>query len=92
MAFSITPPITLMPTDAGSARLTGGLVSPTPLRDARRKCPLGRTLDAADDAGSNVVVISTERGSATFRPIPAFSAAPSPQDAGPEAGISTARR
>ena len=60
MAFSITPPITLMPTDAGSARLTGGLVSPHLFAMLGASARLGRTLDAADDAaGSNVVVIST---------------------------------
>ena len=60
MAFSITPPITLMPTEAGSARLTGGLVSPHLFAMLGAGARLGRTLDAADDAaGSNVVVIST---------------------------------
>jgi putative ABC transport system permease protein len=60
MAFSITPPITLMPTAAGSARLTGGLVSPHLFAMLGASARLGRTLDAADEAaGSNVVVIST---------------------------------
>jgi putative ABC transport system permease protein len=60
MAVSITPPITLMPTDAGSARLTGGLVSPHLFAMLGASARLGRTLDAADAAaGSNVVVIST---------------------------------
>ena len=60
MAFSITPPITLMPTAAGSARLTGGLVSPHLFAMLGASARLGRTLDATDDAaGSNVVVIST---------------------------------
>ena len=60
MAFSITPPITLMPTDAGSARVTGGLVSPHLFAMLGASAWLGRTLDAADAAaGSNVVVIST---------------------------------
>jgi putative ABC transport system permease protein len=59
MAFSITPPITLMPTDAGSTRLTGGLVSPHLFAMLGASARLGRTLDAADAAGSNVVVIST---------------------------------
>ena len=49
-----------MPTDAGSARLTGGLVSPNLFAMLGASARLGRTLDAADDAaGSNVVVIST---------------------------------
>jgi putative ABC transport system permease protein len=60
MAASITPPITLMPTDAGSARLTGGLVSPQLFAMLGVSARLGRTLDAADEAArSNVVVIST---------------------------------
>jgi putative ABC transport system permease protein len=60
MAFSIAPPITLMPTDAGSARLTGGLVSPRLFAMLGVGARLGRTLDGADEAaGSNVVVIST---------------------------------
>ena len=60
MACSITPPITLMPTDAGSARLTGSLVSPHLFAMLGASARLGRTLAAADDAaGSNVVVIST---------------------------------
>src|SRR5688572_19940601 len=60
MACSITPPITLMPTAAGSARLTGGLVSPHLFAMLGASARLGRTLDAADEAaGSNVVVIST---------------------------------
>src|SRR5918995_683338 len=59
MAVSITPPITLMPTDAGSARLSGGLVSPHLFAMLGASARLGRTLDAADEAaGSNVVVIS----------------------------------
>jgi putative ABC transport system permease protein len=60
MAFSISLPITLMPTGAGSARLTGGLVSPHLFAMLGVSARLGRTLDAADEAaGSNVVVISS---------------------------------
>jgi putative ABC transport system permease protein len=59
MAFSITLPITLMPTSDGSARLTGGLVSPHLFAMLGASARLGRALDAADAAGSNVVVIST---------------------------------
>ena len=56
----MTPPITLMPTEAGAARLTGGLVSPHLFAMLGAGARLGRTLDAADAAaGSNVVVIST---------------------------------
>src|SRR5262245_26966045 len=60
LAVAITPPITLMPTDAGSARLTGGLVSPHLFAMLGANARLGRTLVAADEtAASNVVVIST---------------------------------
>ena len=60
MALSITPPITLMPTSAGSARLTGALVSANTLAMLGARARLGRILDPADEAaGSNVVVIST---------------------------------
>jgi len=60
IAGSITPPITLMPTDSGSARLTGGIVSPQVFAMLGATARLGRTLNAADEAaGSNVVVIST---------------------------------
>jgi predicted permease len=60
MAFSLTPPITLMPTAAGSARLTGALVSANTFAMLGASARLGRTLDPADEApGSTVVVIST---------------------------------
>ena len=60
IALSITPPITLMPTSAGSARLTGALVSPNTLAMLGARARLGRILDPTDGAaGSNVVVIST---------------------------------
>jgi predicted permease len=60
MALSITPPITLMPTSAGSARLTGALVSANAFGMLGASARLGRTLDAADaTAGAAVVVIST---------------------------------
>ena len=60
IALSITPPITLMPTSAGSARLTGALVSANTFAMLGARARLGRTLDAADEAAeSTVVVIST---------------------------------
>ena len=60
IAVSITPPITLMPTSAGSARLTGALVSANTFAMLGARARLGRILDPADEAaGSNVVVIST---------------------------------
>jgi putative ABC transport system permease protein len=59
MAYAVTPPITLMPTAAGSARLTGALVSSNTIGMLGGRTVLGRTLDARDDAaGSGVVVLS----------------------------------
>ena len=59
MAYAVTPPITLMPTSAGSARLTGALVSSNTIGMLGGRTVLGRTLDARDDAaGSGVVVLS----------------------------------
>jgi putative ABC transport system permease protein len=59
MAYAVTPPITLMPTSEGSARLTGALVSADTCAMLGARTLLGRTLDARDDAaGSRVVVLS----------------------------------
>jgi putative ABC transport system permease protein len=59
MAYTLTPPITLMPTAAGSARLTGALVSSNTIGMLGGRTLLGRVLDARDDAaGSKVVVLS----------------------------------
>jgi putative ABC transport system permease protein len=59
MAYTVTPPITLMPTAAGSARLSGALVSSNTFAMLGGHAVLGRTLDARDEAaGSNVVVLS----------------------------------
>lgn len=59
MAYALTPPITLMPTASGSARLTGALVSSNAFAMLGGRTVLGRTLDARDDAaGSGVVVLS----------------------------------
>jgi putative ABC transport system permease protein len=59
MAYAVTPPITLMPTAAGSARLSGALVSSNTFGMLGGRPLLGRTLDARDDAaGSGVVVLS----------------------------------
>ena len=60
MVFSLTPPITLMPTPNGSARLSGTLISPNAFAVLGARARLGRTLDARDEAaGANVVVISS---------------------------------
>jgi putative ABC transport system permease protein len=60
LALTINPPITLMPTATGSARLSGTLLSANTFTMLGARARLGRTLEAGDEAaGSNVVVIST---------------------------------
>src|SRR5262245_58526068 len=60
MAYALTPPITLMPTSEGSARLTGALVSANTIGMLGGRTLLGRTIDQRDEAASShVVVIST---------------------------------
>jgi putative ABC transport system permease protein len=59
MGITITPPITLMPTASGSARLTGSLMSPNIFAMLGARAQRGRTLEPADAAAdANVVVIS----------------------------------
>jgi putative ABC transport system permease protein len=59
LAYTISPPITLMPTPEGSVRLSGALVSSNVFSMLGAHALLGRTLDARDEApGSNTVVIS----------------------------------
>jgi putative ABC transport system permease protein len=59
LAYTITPPITLMPTPEGSARLSGTLVSSNVFSILGANPLLGRALDTRDEAtGSNTVVIS----------------------------------
>ena len=59
LAFTISPPITLMSAPEGSARLSGALVSPNLFSVLGAHAQLGRTLDSRDEAsGSNTVVIS----------------------------------
>ena len=59
LAYTISPPITLMSTPEGSARLSGALVSPNLFSILGAHAQLGRTLDIRDEApGSNTVVIS----------------------------------
>jgi putative ABC transport system permease protein len=59
LAYTRSPPITLMPTPEGSARLSGALVSSNIFSILGAHALLGRTLDARDEApGSNTVVIS----------------------------------
>ena len=60
LVYTISPPITLMPTWSGSARLTGALVSSNTFAFLGATARLGRTLDQQDDAaGANTVVISS---------------------------------
>lgn len=59
LAYTIVPPITLMPTPDGTARLSGALVSSNIFSMLGARALLGRPLDARDDAaGTNTVVIS----------------------------------
>jgi predicted permease len=59
LAFTISPPNTLMPTPEGSARLSGALVSSNLFSILGAHAQLGRALDIRDEApGSNTVVIS----------------------------------
>jgi putative ABC transport system permease protein len=59
LAYTISPPLTLMTTPDGSARLSGALVSPNLFSILGAHAQLGRTLDTRDEApGSNTVVIS----------------------------------
>lgn len=59
LAYTIVPPITLMPTPEGSARLSGALASSNVFSMLGARALLGRTLDTRDGAaGSNTVVIS----------------------------------
>ena len=59
LAYTISPPITLMSTPEGSARLSGALVSPNLFSVLGAHAQLGRTLDTRDEApGANTVVIS----------------------------------
>src|SRR5262249_25585294 len=71
MAISMTPPITLMPTATGSARLTGSLISANTFAMLGARAQLGRTLGPADAAaGSNVVVISARAWQRYFQSDP----------------------
>ena len=89
MAFTITPPITLMPTPSGSARLTGSLVSANTFAMLGGRARLGRALDQADAAaGSNVVVISAGAWQRYFQGDPAILGRTiTLKTLGPEAGF-----
>src|SRR5438445_6546125 len=89
MAYALTPPITLMPTALGSARLTGALVSSNTIGMLGGRTLLGRTFDARDDtAGSNVVVISAGAWRRYFQADPGIVGRTiSLKTLGPEAGF-----
>src|SRR5436190_520186 len=89
MAYAVTPPITLMPTSAGSARLTGALVSSNTFGMLGGHALLGRTLDARDDAaGSRVVVLSAGAWRRYFQADPSIvSRSVALKTLGPEAGF-----
>jgi putative ABC transport system permease protein len=60
LALTVTPPITLMPSNEGTVRLSGALVSTNLFAMLGATAALGRTLDARDEVpGARVVVIST---------------------------------
>ena len=94
MAYTVTPPITLMPTSEGSARLTGALVSSNTVGMLGGRALLGRTLDARDDAaGSNVVVLSAGAWRRYFQADPGIVGRTiALKTLGPKPDFSTARR
>ena len=94
MAFTITPPITLMPT-VGRLRALDRrprVAEPFAMLGARAR--LGRTLDAADEAaGANVVVISTGAWQRYFQGDPdILGRTITLKTLGPKPASSTARR
>src|SRR5262245_17054651 len=89
MAYTVTPPITLMPTPAGSARLTGALLSSNTIAMLGGRALVGRAIDARDEtAGSHVVVISASAWRRYFHADPDIVGRPiSLKTLGPEAGF-----
>src|SRR5262245_25791934 len=89
MVFTITPPITLLPTPSGSARLTGSLVSANTFAMLGGHARIGRVLDEADAApGSNVVVISAGAWERYFQSDPGILGRTiTLKTLGPEAGL-----
>jgi predicted permease len=89
MAITITPPITLMPTASGSARLTGSLMSANTFAMLGARAQLGRTLEPADAAaGSNVVLISARAWQRYFQSDPdILGRTITLKTLGPEAGL-----
>lgn len=89
MVYTVSPPITLMPTPSGSARLTGALVSSNTFAFLGATARLGRTLDASDDAvGANTVVISSTAWQRYFQGDPGIiGRTMTLETLGPEAGF-----
>jgi predicted permease len=89
MAITITPPITLMPTASGSARLTGSLTSANIFAMLGARAQIGRTLEPADAAaGANVVVISASAWQRYFQSDPnILGRTITLKTLGPEAGL-----
>ena len=89
LAYTISPPITLMPTTEGSVRLSGALVSSNVFSMLGARALLGRTLDARDAApGSGTVVISAGAWRRYFQGDPGIIGATIPlKTQGPEAGF-----
>jgi predicted permease len=89
LAITVSPPITLMPTSDGSARLSGALVSANVFSMLGANALLGRTLDARDDAaGSEVVVLSATAWQRYFHGDPEIiGRTVSLKTLGPEAGF-----
>lgn len=91
LVYTVSPPITLMPTPTGSVRLTGSLVSANIFSALGASARLGRTLDARDQLpGSDVVVISSGAWERYFQSDPAIIGRTMPlKTLGPEAGFLT---
>ncbi len=89
LAYTISPPITLMPTLEGSVRLSGALVSSNVFSMVGAGALLGRTLDARDEvAGSNTVVISAAAWQRYFHADPGIvGRTVTLKTQGPEAGF-----
>ncbi len=89
LAYTISPPITLMATPEGSARLSGALVSPNLFSILGASAQLGRTLDTRDEApGSNTVVISAGAWQRYFHGDPGIIGRPvALKTQGPQAGL-----
>ena len=87
--YTVSPPITLMPTSSGSARLTGALVSSNTFAFLGATARLGRTLNQQDDAaGANTVVIGSAAWQRYFQGDPGIIGHTMPlKTFGPEAGF-----